>query len=129
MLLRHYRYKYGFDIPILTKIGSGLFISHFGCIIVNPLAKIGENCNLSPGIVIGKQNRGKTKGVPQIGDFVFIGPGSKIIGNIIIGNNAVIGANSVVVNDVPENAVVSGIPAEIISFKGSTGFINRVMNE
>ena len=127
LLLRHYRYKFGFDIPISTKIGRGLFISHFGSIIINPLAEIGENCNLSVGIVIGKQNRGKKMGVPVIKNHVFIGPGAKIIGNISIGNNSVIGSNSVVVDDVPNNAVVSGIPSDIISLKGSSGYINKVL--
>lgn len=55
-----------------------------------------------------------------------IGPGAKIFGNIRIGNGAAIGANCVVTHDVPENAVVVGIPGKVISYKGSKGYINRI---
>ena len=121
----HYTFKYGITISPSTPIGSGFYIAHFGGIIVNTDATIGKNCNLNHVVTIAQTNRGKRKGVPVIGDNVYIGPGSKIIGKITIGNNAAIGANCVVTKDVPENAVVVGVPGKVISYEGSAGYVNR----
>jgi serine O-acetyltransferase len=126
LFLFHYRYKYGIDIHPSTQIGSGFYIGHFGCIVVNSDAIIGNNCNISHGVTIGVSNRGKRKGCPTIGNEVYIGPGAKIFGNINIGNNVAIGANCVVTRDIPNNAVVVGIPGEVISYNGSDGYIDRI---
>ena len=75
--------------------------------------------------MLGQQNRGPTMGSPIVGDRVFIAAGAKIIGRIKLGNDLVIGANAVVTKDVPDNAVVGGIPAKVLSLKGSEGYINR----
>jgi len=126
VMLTRYTYKYGIDIPYNTSIGSGLYIGHFGGIIINWNTIIGKNCNLSPGLVIGQSNRGDKRGCPIIGDNVFIGPGAKIIGKIKIGNNVAIGANCVVTQDIPDYAVVAGNPGKIISYDGSNEYINRI---
>lgn len=81
--------------------------------------------HLSQQVTIGVVNRGKMKGYPTIGDNVYIGPGAKVIGNVHVGNNVAIGANCVVTKDVPDNAVVVGIPGQVISYEGSTGYINK----
>ena len=73
--------------------------------------------------------RGERAGIPTVGDNVYIGPGAKMFGKIVIGNNVAIGANAVVTRDVPENAVVVGIPARVISFEGSKGYINQTLSE
>lgn len=124
-LLKRYKYKYGIEIHPTTKIGEGMFINHFGGIVVNENAVIGKNCNLSHGVTIGQTNRGSKQGSPVIGDNVFIGPGAKIIGHIRIGNNAAIGANAVVTSDIPDNGVAVGIPAKVISMKGSVGYVEN----
>jgi serine O-acetyltransferase len=111
------------QIPFETKIGPGLYIGHNGMLIINSLAIIGANCNIGVGVVIGQGGRGEKKGNPVIGDFVYIGVGAKIIGNIRIGDNVAIGANAVVTKDVPPNATVAGIPAKIINYLGSKDFI------
>lgn len=121
--LRHFSYKYGFDILAETSIGAGFYIGHFGGIVITSKAKIGRNVNLSQNITIGFSSRGSKKGYPTIKDNVYIGPGAVIIGNITIGNNVAIGANAVVLDDVPDNGVVAGIPAKLISNKGSDGYI------
>jgi len=122
------RIKFGIDIQTQI-IGEGFYIGHFGQIIVHNQVKIGNNCNISQGVTIGVSNRGKKMGVPIIGDNVYIAPGAKIFGGISIGNNVAIGANSVVNDDIPDNAVVVGIPAKIVSNNGSEGFINNVLSQ
>lgn len=124
-LLWHYSIKYGISISADTKVGAGLYVGHFGGIVVNPGAIIGNNCNLSHDVTLGQVNRGSRVGCPTLGDCVYVGPGSKIIGGIDIGDYSAIGANSVVTIDVPAHSVMAGVPARIISDKGSTGYINR----
>lgn len=121
----HYAFKFGFDIPLRTDIDLGFRISHFGMIIINGHTKIGRNVTILQGVLIGETNRGKKIGAPIIGDGVHIGAGVKIIGGIRIGNNVSIGANAVVTDDIPDNAVVVGIPAKIISFDGAREFITN----
>jgi serine O-acetyltransferase len=123
LFLQHYTYKFGIQISTSVAIGSGFYIGHFGCIFVYPLCKIGKNCNLSQGVTLGKANRGKKQGFPVIGDNVYIGPGAKLVGAVKVGNNVAIGANCVVTRDVPDNAVVVGIPGRVISFDGSEGYV------
>jgi serine O-acetyltransferase len=123
MKLHRLQYKFGYDIPAGTKIDVGFFIGHLGGIVITPKATIGKNCNISQFVTIGFSSRGCNIGYPSIKDNVYIGPGAVIIGNIIIGNNAAIGANAVVLSDVPDNAVVVGVPARIVSYQGSNSYI------
>lgn len=124
-----YEYKFGIAISYQTQIDSGFFIGHMGGIVVNKNTIIGKNCNLSHQVTLGVTRRGARKGSPIIGDNVYIGPGAKVIGKIRVGNHAAIGANCVVTKDVPDNGVVVGIPGKIISFDGSSGYINNTNYE
>lgn len=125
--LRKLQFKFGYDIPAGSLIAPGFYIGHFGGIVISPKAKIGKNCNISQNVTIGYSSRGIKKGYPTIHENVYIGPGAVIIGNIIIGKNVAVGANAFVNNDVPANAVVAGVPAKIVSYNGSEGYIlNRV---
>jgi serine O-acetyltransferase len=117
--------KFGIEIPFICDIGEGFYIGHYGCIIVSHQTKIGKNCNISHDVTIGIKQRGRHKGCPIIGDNVYIAPGARIIGGIRIGDNVAVGANCVVVDDVPDNAVVVGVPARVISSEGSTGIIHN----
>lgn len=101
----------GYQIPPNT-IGKGLTIWHWGTIVINPYAKLGDNCVLQPGITIGHKEPGE--GNPQIGSDVTIGSGARIIGDITIGDDVVIGPNTVVVKDIPSHSVVVGVPGIII---------------
>lgn len=121
--LRRLRVKYGIDISYRTKIGKGLYIGHFGGIVIHGDTEIGAFCNLSQGMTIGVSNRGKNVGVPKIGDRVFIGPGAVILGGITIGNDVLIGTNAIVNFDVPDQSVVAAPLATIISDKGSSDYI------
>lgn len=125
LLLLRYRYKYGIAIPEYTKIGPGFFINRFGNIMVNGDAVIGANCNITHGAMLGQMNRGPYEGSPVLGDDVLLAAGCKVIGHVKIGNRAAVGANAVVTKDVPDDAAVGGIPAKVISTKGSAGYINR----
>lgn len=117
--------KYTIDLPLRTRIGKGLYIGHPFGIAVNGDSVIGHNVNISQNVTIGYKQRGDLSGSPVIGNNVYIGPGAVVIGKIKIGNNVVIGANSVVTKDVPDNAVVAGIPAKILSEEGSEGIVNN----
>ena len=126
LILNHYVYKYGVSIPYDTDIGSGFYIGHFGTIVVNNFSKIGNNCNISQGVTLGMAIRGNNKGYPAIGNNVYLGPGAKIIGAVKIGNNVAIGANCVVTKDMPDNAVVVGVPGQVISYNGTQAYVDNI---
>lgn len=121
---RKLQYKYGIDIPYVTEIKEGFLISHFTGIFVNSHVKIGKNCSILQGVTIGNNLYKGRQSLAVIGDNVFIGAGSKIIGPVTIGDNVTIGANTVVTKDIPDNSVVAGNPAQIVSRKKSVD-INR----
>ena len=99
----------GISIPAQASIGKGLRIHHFGGIIVHSTAVIGEYCTLYHGVTLG--DRGGWGGAPRVGDRVLIGAGAKLIGEIFIGDDCVIGANAVVNTSVPAGHVAVGVPA------------------
>jgi len=113
----------GISIPASAKIGHSFYIGHFGGIILNSDTVIGSNCNISQGVTIGVSGLSEKRGVPVIGNNVYIGANAVLVGKINIGNNCIIGACSLVTRDLPDNAVALGVPAEIISYKGSGGYI------
>lgn len=124
-LLVHYSCKYGFQIPVGTRIGKGLYIGHRGPVVINALAQIGDNCTLTNSVTIGQTNRGSRAGAPKIGDMVWIGVGAVVVGGITIGNNVLIAPNSYVNCDVPDNSVVTGNPAVVRPHPDATrGYIN-----
>lgn len=105
----------GIQIPLYSKIGKGLSIKHYSGIVINGYATIGECATIFQDVTVGRSFYGSKKGVPTIGNNVIMFPGCKIIGNVTIGNNVVIGANAVVLIDVPSNCIVAGSPAKIVS--------------
>lgn len=128
-MLRRCVYKYGIQIPISTKIGAGFYIGHFGNIVVNGHAVIGNNCNLSQGVTIGQANRGKLKGCPSIGNAVWIGANVVIVGRITIGDDVFIAPNSFVNFDVPSNSLIIGHKCEIKRYDHPTsGYINHILD-
>jgi serine O-acetyltransferase len=113
----------GISLEPKAEIGPGLYIGHFGGIIVGSGVTLGANCNLSQGVTLGVDGRGERRGSPQVGDRVFIGPGAKVFGKITIGHDVVIGANAVVNRSLPDRAVAVGVPAKIVSYAGSFDFV------
>ncbi|RFO97999.1 serine acetyltransferase [Rhodoferax lacus] len=100
----------GADIPIACKIGGGLLIPHPNGIVIHPDAVIGPNCLIFQQVTIG----GGNSGVPTVGGHVDIGAGAKVLGGIKLGSHAKIGANAVVIMDVPENCTAVGVPAKLM---------------
>lgn len=121
--------RYGISIPYNTRIGPGLYIGHYGGIVINDEAIIGCDCNISHGVTLGVAYGGKNPGVPVIGDRVYLGPGCKVVGGIYLGNDVAVGANAVVVESVLDHSVVVGIPAKVKSFKGSSAYVVNVRGE
>jgi len=114
------RVLWGIEISRHARIGAGLYIAHSGGLVIAKNAVIGENCNLSHDVTIGRSGHGENYGVPVIGDDVYIAPGAKVFGKIRVGNNVKIGANAVVHRDLPNNAVVALDPGfQIVSLKGN----------
>ncbi len=130
LILRRLSHKFGFQIPAKTNIGEGFYIGHFGTVVINESAVIGKYCNIAHTTTIGRASRGKLKGSPTIGDYVWIGTGAVIVGNINIGSNVLIAPNSYVNFDVPSNAIVIGNPGKIIEKDNPTlGYINNILDE
>lgn len=113
--LEYYMVKYGFHLSINT-IDKGLVIIHIGPIYINKNVKIGKNFKIHPMTTISSK-LGSDK-YPTIKDGVWVGPGAKIYGDITIGSNVVIGANSVVNKSIKDNVTVAGAPAKVINTKG-----------
>lgn len=114
------------EISPYTDIGGGLYLGHPYCITINPNAKLGYNINLHKGVTIGQENRGKRKGVPIIGNDVWIGVNSTIVGNIIIGDDVLIAPNTYVNCDIPNHCVVFGNPCIVKTKENATlGYINN----
>ena len=108
-----YRNKCHVDLSEKTQIGEGLYLGHPFCTTINPNAIIGKNCNIHKGVTIGQENRGKRKGAPVIGDHVWIGVNSTIVGKVTVGNDVLIAPNTYVNVDIPDHAVVFGNPCII----------------
>lgn len=104
---------YNSYIPYSCEIGEKTVFGYGGMgVVLHPRCVIGKSCLIGQQVTIG--GRSKHEAVPVIGDNVFIATGAKVLGPIKIGNNCVIGANAVVVKDVPDNSVAAGVPAKII---------------
>lgn len=108
---------YNSSVPFQCSIGKGTRFGYGGIgVVIHKESVIGTNCMIGTNITVGGRT-GHEGGVPVIGNNVYIATGAKVLGPIVIGDNAVIGANAVVIKDVPNNAVVAGVPAKIIKFK------------
>lgn len=130
LILSRYRVKYLYEISSEAKIGRGFYIGHLGPIIINPNAIIGDNVNISSGVTIGQQNRGIKQGSPIIGNNVFIGANSIIVGKVNIGNNVLIAPGAYVNFDVPNNSIVIGNPGKIKEDTNATyGYIGSILSE
>jgi serine O-acetyltransferase len=107
------RWMTGIEIHPGARIGSRLVIDHGMGVVIGETAEVGDDCVIFHGVTLGGTAFGNIKRHPTVGDRVLIGAGAKILGPITLGNDSRVGANSVVVKDVPAGATVVGIPASI----------------
>ncbi len=112
----------GVSIGDRVSIGPGLLIDH-GHVVIDGVTTIGPLCSIAPHVTLGLNTGGPDVSFegPKIGKFVFIGTGAKILGGVTIGENARIGANAVVLNDVPANCTAVGVPARVIAHQSPLG--------
>ena len=126
VLFVHSRDKNHIEMSVDLEIGEGFYVGHPFCITINPGAKIGKNVNIHKGVTIGQENRGERKRTPEIGNEVWIGINSTIVGAIHIGNDVLIAPNTFVNRDIPDHSVVFGNPCIIKHRDNATeGYINR----
>jgi serine O-acetyltransferase len=111
------RFLTGIEIHPGAKIGEGFFIDHGMGVVIGETAEIGNNCHLYQGVTLGGTSRRREKRHPTLADNVVVGAGAELIGAIYIGENARIGAGSVVVTNVPANATVVGVPGHVVAFQ------------
>lgn len=117
--------KYGIEILQTTQIGKGLYMGHPYNITINQNSIIGDNVNIMKGVTIGAENRGDRVGCPTIGNRVYLGINSTVVGNIKIGNDVLISPNTFVNIDIPDHSIVIGNPCKIIHRENATeGYVN-----
>lgn len=122
------QWKNGLEIGATVVVGGGLYLGHPYGITVNGRVRMGCNVNLHKGCTIGQENRGRRKGVPELGNCVYMGINSTIVGRVTIGDDVLIAPNTYINCDVPSHSIVIGSPCKIIPREGATdGYIvNRV---
>lgn len=131
------RFFTGIEIHPGAKIGRGLVIDHGMGVVIGETAEVGDNVLIYHGVTLGGTGKDKGKRHPTVGNNVVIGSGAKILGPIKIGDNSKIGANAVVLKEVPEGATAVGIPAKIIvrskakiiEIKDLTGNKKKIFND
>ena len=128
LILKYYRTKYGLEIPPETSIGEGLYLGHAFNITINGHSVIGKNCNIHKGVLIGRENRGKRKGCPTLGDCVWVGTNAVIVGKVTIGDDVLIAPNTYVNCDIPSHSIVFGNPCIIKQKDNATEYYvnNRI---
>lgn len=122
------RFCTGIEIHPGAKIGKGLFIDHGLGVVIGETAEVGDNCTFYHGVTLGGTGKDKGKRHPTIGNNVMIGAGAKILGPILVGDNSKIGANALVIETVPLNVTVVGIPARVVRVNGELVVNNYFFN-
>jgi serine O-acetyltransferase len=112
---RHCRNVYGIELPYSAKVGRRVKIEHQGGIVVHGDSTIGDDCTIRQGVTLGMKNTDKAFDAPTLERGVDVGAGAVILGAIVVGEGAHVGANAVVVKDVEAFATAVGVPAKVIS--------------
>lgn len=130
IMWKYYRTVYHIEIDPNTKIGGGLYMGHSYCITVNQKAVLGKNINIHKGVTIGQENRGSRKGVPTIGNNVWIGINAIVVGKITIGDDVMIAPGAYVNCNIPSHSIVIGNPCVVHHRDNATEhYIDRPVKE
>ncbi|MEG3857741.1 serine O-acetyltransferase [Microcoleus sp. herbarium12] len=116
-LYRKVRNTYGIDLPFTVTLGRRVVIEHEGCIVIHGYCVIGDDCIIRQGVTLGNRYLDRPLEAPKLGTRVNVGAGAKLLGGISLGDGANIGANAVVLCDVPAGQTAVGIPAKIVGSK------------
>lgn len=116
-LYRYIRNHYGIELPYSSKLGRRVVFEHQGCIVIHGNSVIGDDCIIRQGVTLGNRHLSAPFDAPVLGDKVNVGAGAKLLGRVRIGEGASIGANSVVLRDVPAGRTAIGIPARLLEEK------------
>jgi serine O-acetyltransferase len=119
----------GISISPTTHIGPGLYIAHFGGVIVGEDCVIGTNCNLGHDTLVAPSGRGDRRGSPQLGDRVNVTVGGRVLGPVRIGDDVMIGVNVVVATDVPDRTVLAAATPTVLSHRGSFDYVRYAGDE
>jgi serine O-acetyltransferase len=111
----------GIELPCEVTLGRRFVIDHFGGIVISGDTVFGDDCRIRNGVTVGLRHTNK-RGSPVIGNRVDIGAGAKVLGPIRIGDDVSIGANAVVITDVPSNSIAVGVPARILPRRSGEAF-------
>ncbi len=114
MAFRRCRNVYGIELPYSALIGRGVIIEHQGGIVVHGCTTIGDGCTIRQNCTFGIRDKSDLSAAPILGKGVDVGAGAVILGRVSVGDGAVVGANAVVLCDVPASALAVGIPARIV---------------
>lgn len=117
MLYRHVRNVYGIDLPYTVRLGRRVVIEHQGAIVIHGNSEIGDDSIVRQGVTLGNRYLEQPLDAPILGNRVNVGAGAKILGKVVVGNDASIGANAVVLQDIPAKKTAVGIPARILGSK------------
>lgn len=112
------RFFTGIEIHPGAKIGRRFFIDHGMGVVIGETCEIGDDCIIFQGVTLGGTGKEKGKRHPTLGNNVLVATGAKVLGSITLGDNSKVGAGSVVLKDVPENATVVGIPGKVVVLDG-----------
>jgi len=112
------RFLTGIEIHPGAKIGKGFFIDHGMGVVIGETTIIGNNVTLFQGVTLGGTGKEKGKRHPTLGNNIVVGSGAKVLGNINIGDGSYVGANSVVLQNVPPHSTVVGVPGRVVKIKG-----------
>jgi serine O-acetyltransferase len=117
-MYRHVRNVYGIELPYSVKLGRRVILEHQSGIVIHGLAEIGDDCIIRQGCTLGNRRLNAPLEAPKLGKCVNVGAGAQILGSVTIGDGAEIGANSVVLIDVPPGSLAVGVPARIVELGG-----------
>lgn len=114
MMFRMVRNRYGIELPYTAQVGRRVVFEHQHGIVIHGHAQIGDDCVIRQQVTLGNRHLGQPGDAPRLGRGVNVGAGAKILGAVTIGDDASIGANAVVLHDVPAGASAVGVPARVL---------------